>query len=221
MNRTTWVAALGATVLVAAGVYALLPAGTGRHLDGEGELASHNGPGYEGFAADQTKGVGSWTFGLRLCRASGDEPAVIDSVGPASTVGAGYRFMGALVRRFDLTASHEPIISVDGYPPPPSMVPDPVVPAVGYAVETPCPEGPSGPYTELLVGMTVTGPDGGGWRGIDIAYHVGSRHRTLVVNQDWVICGDSVPDCTSPPTGALVGGRGAFNAPGTTAEARR
>ena len=164
-------------------------------------MGSIGHPGYEAFKADPASGVTSWTYGVPLCLMPGTGPAVLESVGPRSTLGSGFAFLGAGVREFTLTPEHTFIISTDPWPPPTSVVPDPMKAAPGLAVSgPPCSQYQNGsPYTELLIGLGWTSPDGGGWEGIEITYTVdGSRH-VLVLDHDLMICGTSV-DCGSPST---------------------
>lgn len=171
-----------------------------RHSDGAGVLASLDRPGGEEMAVSRVPGVSSWTFGMRLCVTSANAVAIIDSVGPTLPVGAGYRFLGASARAFDLSPSHTGIISVDSYPPPATFVPDPLTDAVGYSVTTPCRDEPSGPYTELLVGLGVLSDSGGGWRGVDVKYTSGGRQYVLAIDFTILICGDAVKADCAPPT---------------------
>jgi hypothetical protein len=194
---------LGAAIVAGLGVIvALIPARFGSvaaetHADGAGPLASLNEPGGSlTDAVDPTRShAGSWTFGMRLCIASGVSIPIIDSVAPNQSVGKGYRFLGAVAREFVPNSNDTPIISVDYYPPSSTVVPDTLHDIYGYAVTTPCSLDPGALYTELLIGMTVTNSDGGGWQGVDVGYKVGGRHRILVINYGILICGNSVPRC--------------------------
>jgi len=163
------------------------------HRDGQGPLGSTGDPHHsEATAFDPVKG-GPWTLGYGLCLAEGTQPAVIDSVGPAATVGSGFRFLGAHIRQFSPTPSHTPILSLDGYPPP---LPDTLRPVAGFSVSVPCQKnGLPSTYTELLIGFgRGTGTDGGGWRGINVGYLVGGRHRIVTLGYNILICGSSVTD---------------------------
>jgi hypothetical protein len=62
----------------------------------------------------------------------------------------------------------------------------------GYAVDTPCSNGPREAYTELLVGFALESDDGGGWKGINVTYEVDGRTRTVTLDHDLLICGRSV-----------------------------
>lgn len=198
-GRAKGVAAL--LLLVAASAFAYMRIqGPERHADGDGPLASYEG-GYEAMKVTRVPGVTSWTYGLRLCLESGDQPAILEAVEPAVTVGSGSRYLGSGVREWTPTSTHEPIIGVDGWPPPSSFVPDRVHEIRGFAVSTSCVNGPREPYTELLVGLGVVSSDGGGWRGIEVSYRVGGRHRVLLLNHDLMICGASV-DCSGPDESA-------------------
>ena len=143
---------------------------------------------------------------MALCLEPGAGVAVLDSVGPITTVGKGFTLVGTGVRQFRETPSHTFIIGVDGWPPPADQVPDVVSSVVRYAVSTPtC--SPTGspttePYTELLIGLGVVNSDGGGWQGLAIGYTAGGRHRVLDLDIGLMICGASV-DCGGPsPTTA-------------------
>ncbi len=104
------------------------------------------------------------------------QPAVLDSVGPAATVGSGFRFLGAHIRQFTYTRTHTPIGSVDGYPP---SLPDTLQPVAGFPVSIPCQRATfRSTYTEPLIGFgRGTGIDGGGW------------HRIVTLGYNMLICG--------------------------------
>ena len=191
MTRRSALAALGAAVVAlgAVSAYLLLPTA---YKDGEGgALAAHNETGHSLVAVDPTgKTTSSWTFGLRLCLRE-TTPVTLEAVEPVTTVGQGFRLAGIGVRRFDAGEGHTPIFSVDGFPPPTAMVPDRIDPIPGFEVTTAC-GGAIGPRTELLVGLTREGDDGGGWQGLRVRYRVSGRPATVDVNQDFLICGASV-----------------------------
>jgi hypothetical protein len=145
-------------------------------------------------------GTTSWTYGLRLCLARPEQPATIDTVGPALSVGAGYRYLGALVRRFTPTDVDTPVVSTHPFPPPAAVAPDVLAPAIGSIVDTPCTVDGTGAYTELLIGLELTGPEGGGWQGIDIGYSADGQKQIVGLDHDLLICGSALPDrCTSGP----------------------
>jgi hypothetical protein len=187
---------VGAGVLAAGAAFLILLQPPAVHADGAGPLGSLGGPGHESMSVDpQGAETRSWTYGLRLCIAQGDRPAILRQVGLLTTLGTGFRFVGSGVRTFTPTPDHEPIIGVDGFPPPESFVPDALAPVDGYAVETACSNGPRGPYTELLVGLAMESDDGGGWKGIKVVYEVDGRTRTVTLDHDLLICGRSNPVC--------------------------
>jgi hypothetical protein len=196
--RLVWlraIAVLGLAVLA----FAFLVGQPVRHLDGAGPLASRNDPGHESFAALPLDGVASWTYGTRLCLASGAEPAIIDTVTPDAKIGTGFTVLGVRVRQFVPSPTHELVISTDAFPPPAREVPDTLYEAHGYAVSTPCTDEVGAPFTELLVGLGRKGDDGGGWKGIDIAYTVGGRRMVVFLNHDLLVCGTSLGDmCRAP-----------------------
>ncbi len=168
------------------------------HVDGDGPLASLNGTGTRIGEIVDRNAPGVWTFGYQLCLAQGDQAAIIDSVGPTTTIGTGFKYLGSLMRTFDVQdgvdSAHEAIGSVQGFPPPTKYAPDYLRNAIGYPVSVLCqPDRPSPPvtYTELLVGFSAVGTDGGGWLGIDVGYTVGGHHRVVSLNYDQLICGTS------------------------------
>ncbi len=205
ISRRT-LAGLGAVIALGLALL-VLAAPPERHLDGAGPLASLNGPGSEMMAVDPAAAghPTSWTYGLRLCLASGTDPAVIESVTPAVSVGTGYRFLGAGIRRFQPTQDHTTVISLSAWPPPRDEVPDTLADIHGYAVTTPCSQPVnSAPYTELMIGLGLDGDDGGGWNGIEVGYTVAGRHRVLVIAHDLFICGPAVAaQCAGPGSGQV------------------
>jgi hypothetical protein len=209
VRRVLVAAAIGLVVLGAAvtlgatGLVARLTGSISGHADGDGALGSIGRPGYESMTVPQAH-AGSITYGIRLCAADVHVPATIESVGPATPVGSGFRTIGILAREFLPTETHTPIISVEGFPPPARYVPDPVAPAPGFVVRTSCDNGPTDSYTEMLVGLGVTGPDGGGWRGIDIRYRADGREWLLHLDHDLLICGQSVTEGCEPPSSSAA-----------------
>lgn len=212
MRGSRWVTLVVVAVIVALAVWIGASARTlgppEHHADGEGPLASLNRPGtHIRMTVDRTPSS-VWTFGYELCLAQGDQPAIIDSVGPTQTIGSGFTYLGSLIRTFDVQpgvdSSHEAISSVDGFPPPTKYAPDYLRDAIGYPVSVLCAAGPPVTYTELLVGFAATGPDGGGWLGIDVGYSVGGRHYTVSFRYDQLICGTSTeakcPNSTATPS---------------------
>ena len=171
-----------------------------RHADGDGPLASRDGPGGEMMAVNSSATIAtSWTYGVPVCLASGNDPAVIDAVGPTVSVGTGYRFLGASIRQFLPTLQHTSIIGVDNFPPPRDKIPDALLDIHGYAVTTPCSRDPRAPYTELLIGLGIVSDAGGGWKGVDVGYTVAGRHRILAINERLLICGAAVAaECAVP-----------------------
>lgn len=193
---------VGLGAIVALGLASLaLTASPEHHGDGQGPLASLDGPGSETMAVDPIASANptSWTYGLRLCLASGSDPAVISSIAPTASVGSGYQFLGAGIRQFLPTSDHTPVISLSAWPPPAGEVPDALSDTQGYAVTTPCADDPLAPYTELMIGLGLEGADGGGWQGIDIAYSVAGQHRVVSLDHNLFICGPSVAaHCSGP-----------------------
>jgi hypothetical protein len=182
--------------------------GPERHADGQGPLASLDGPGSSSSAADRHSDTWTLTFGMRLCLTSSDS-VLLDSVGPTQSIGTGYRVLGAKVRDFTPVrpGTHTPILAVSGFPPPVNMVPDPLYDVHGYTVTTQCHLSPDGPYTELLIGLSSIKDDGGiggGWNGVDVGYTFGGRHRVLMIRIGLYFCGTSVADHCHTPAQASV-----------------
>jgi hypothetical protein len=205
-------AAIIAAVLIGADSSSVPPE---RHLDGQGPLASLNTTETRVSETVDPTQSSVWTFGYQLCLAQGDQPAIIDSIGPTQTVGSGFKYLGSLIRTFDVEPGvdsvHEPIGAVDGFPPPVKYAPDFLRPAIGYPVSVLCPaDEPSPPitYTELLVGFAAVGAEGGGWLGIDIGYTVGGRHRIVSLNYDQLVCGPATnvlcTNMTPDPSASIV-----------------
>jgi hypothetical protein len=197
-RRPVWIgigaAAAAALILVAY----LVAQSRERHGDGDGPLGSVLG-GSEAMLIDPVAAGGtSWTYGLRLCLNSGDSPAVLESVGPSKNVGTGFQFLGAGIREFTPTPTHQTIISIGPWPPSRTDVPDPMQSVAGFVVSDPCSGGARDPHTELLVGLGLTSVDGGGWKGIEVQYSQAGRHHVLILDHDLMICGTSV-DCSGPP----------------------
>jgi hypothetical protein len=197
MTVRRWlVALLVGAALVAGAAFLILTQPPAVHADGAGPLGSLGGPGHESMSVDPLGAeTRSWTYGLRLCIAQGDRPATLRRVAPLATLGSGFHEVGIGLRTFTPTPDHEPIISVDGYPPPPSEVPDALAEVDGYVVETACRNGPRDAYTELLIGLAADGDDGGGWKGIKVTYEIDGRTRTVTLDHDLLICGRSNPVC--------------------------
>lgn len=182
--------------VVVALAFAVAGSQPAHHLDGAGALASLNGPGSESMAINPAvTGYIRYTYGFRLCRAGEGDPGVIRGVAPKATVGTGFAYLGSRVRTFRPTDTHTPIISTDGFPPPEAMVPDHLDDAIGRGVATSCDAPYLDEYTELLVGLELTSPDGGGWQGILIAYDVDGRQSVLEVDRGLLLCGTSYPVC--------------------------
>ena len=199
-----------APVLIAAGVVALIVLslaaravvlGPEHHADGGGPLSSLVPGTRIGNALDPTAS-GRVTFGIELCLLTGEDVAVIDTVGPSATVGTGFRYIGSLARTFDpepgVDSRYEPIGSVEGFPPPASFAPDHLSEAIGYRVQVRCRhDDPPQTYTELLLGFERAGDSGGGWHGIDVGYVFGGRHRIVSLAYDFCYEGFAVTrDCT-------------------------
>jgi hypothetical protein len=108
------------------------------------------------------------------------------------------------MRTFDtepgVDSPHEPVGAVDGFPPPSRYAPDFLRDAIGYPVSVLCSNIAPVTYTELLVGFAATGPEGGGWLGIDVGYSVGGHHHTVSLDYDTLVCGTAIDErCPGTP----------------------
>ncbi len=189
--------AAAATILA----FSIGGSGPTRHVDGAGPLSSVAAGTTMAFPAGA---AGPWSLGIPLCVVGTDGPAVIELVDPGLSLGSGSRFLGALVRTFVRSASDTMIISIEGYPPP--SVSDHLDPAAGASVIATCAtsDEPTTPFTELLIGFSVDGDSGGGWDGVDVAYHLGANHYILHVTETIVRCGAGLAPgiCSTPPLAA-------------------
>jgi hypothetical protein len=164
--------------------------GVDRHTDGSGPLGS--GPG--GGANSLTMGwfpndPGPWTVGYELCLVQGTDPAIIERVSAARSVGSGLNLLGAAFIDFGVGTGG--IGDISGYPP---KVPETLHPAIGFAVTQVCPSSGSPPRNvQLVVGVAKpAGSHGGGWENTDIAYRVGTHQYVVTVNQSFYACGQAV-----------------------------
>ena len=203
-RRWAVVTAAVASVAVGAGllVNAVASSGIDRHLDGNGPLGTGPGGGLNSVSFSFYQGdPGPWTVGYQLCLVQGTDPAVIENVSPATSVGSGFRVLGVLARV--LGAGDGGIGNVAGYPP---KVPQRLQPAAGFRVTNACAEGsPRPPAAELLVGLAkLPGSHGGGWTGTNVAYRVGSRQYVVTLNQSFYACGVGVLSA-SPGCSTLLG----------------
>ena len=189
--------------MAAGGIAAVSLSSTGPtiHRDGAGPLGSVLDPTTRSVVAFDRNTAGPWTLGFALCLAQGTSPATITSVDGTERVGAGYRVPGILIRSFVPTTNDPPIISVDGFPP---TLPESAVPAVGAVISTQCSRGVIGqPYTELLLGFSGMGSDGGGWRGISVHYTVSGHDYVAQLGYDVLMCGPAIEpeaECHPPPS---------------------
>jgi hypothetical protein len=167
--------------------------GTIHHLDGQGPLGSIGDPGsLSAFTFELISGPGPWTVGYLVCLVQGNGPAVIESVSPTKANGDGYQYIGALIREFDPDAGGRGLLESEGYPP---TVPQPLRPAIGFAVTAPCSSDLTSAYTELDLGFTrAPGTEGGGWTGINVGYRVDHQQFVVTLGYDVYVCGPAIPD---------------------------
>jgi hypothetical protein len=87
-----------------------------------------------GFSLDSQSGSGPCTSGYELCREDGPDAVTLGSISPASNVGTGLHFLGAVVRVVHAGANNA--IGVEaGYPP---RVTEVLHPLAGYRVTQQC-----------------------------------------------------------------------------------
>lgn len=207
-RRRLLIGAVAVAAVVLIGIFGLtkLDLAPEHHLDGQGPLGSFgdtNSAVSMGF--DPALGGPTWSAGLELCFARGDQPAVLDGkVGPAKIVGSGFQYLGAFVRRFPIGGGN-PIGGIAGFPPPAPWASS-LRAVTGFVVDNRC-QNPvvdkSIPYTELVLGFSRTSdPSGGGWLGVDVGYNAGFRHHVVSLNYNFLICGPAAPQqfCAAPST---------------------
>jgi hypothetical protein len=182
-----------AIVAVAAWLFVLDPE---RHPDGRGRLSSLRGDNTIGLVAPTVDGD-RLTFGLELCLMSGGDSAVIESIGPTQTVGAGAQFVGARLRTLDFRSGPPFPDSIGGVRdfPPPSIPPGDLVEAIGASVTHVCERENPKAYTELLLGLQAISNEAGGWHGVDVGYRSGWRHRVVSIQYNLLLCPVDDLDC--------------------------
>jgi len=187
------------TILLSAGACAVAPPGPspsepssfvapGRHEDGSGPLGVLGAPLFDGAAVDPREGGGRWTFGVPLCVLDPAVSATLQSVEATQSVGS-YELLGIKVRTFIRFPDNTGIITVDGFPP---RVPNPLGDVAGHVVPNGCRAGDNAPYTELLIGLGLMGPEGGGFEGVDVTYSANGATWTLHADIELLICGPAV-----------------------------
>jgi hypothetical protein len=73
-----------------------------------------------------------------------------------------------------------------------------VSPVRGSAIDIACGPDPTR-AVELIVGLRVTGPDGGGLESVDLRYSFEGREYVLHIINGMLICGTAVPEhCEEP-----------------------
>ena len=189
-----------------AGIAALcvvLAAGCGgpeRHRDGEGPLAVLNDPtGFARMVVARTPGVDTWSFGsMLLCLRLSGTSAVIRAVGPHDSVGSGFQPAGVVIHDFTWSSGAEATISSEEFPPATAVR---TVAPEGYVVDVECSSPPPDQAAELIVGLTATSDDGGGWLGADVTYSVDGQDYVLEINNEMLICGTSTAKhCEGAPS---------------------
>jgi len=132
----------------------------------------------------------AWTIGVPLCVLDPLVPATLQSAVAASSVGS-YELLGIKVRTFFILPDDPPITSAPGFPP---RVPDPLRDVAGHVVPNGCRAGDNAPYTELLIGLGTSGPEGGGFEGVDVTYSANGAMWTLHADFELLICGPAVAE---------------------------
>lgn len=185
------IAVLGTAAVVFAGINLFHTFGP-THLHNDGALVL-GGAGFA-FASSTT---GPWTEGYVLCLQQGTDPAIIESVSPASTVGIGLNYLGAFVR--DLPA--DPRDGLGGSERFPPNVAEKLLPVSGYRVTHQCSwlggQSLNSVYpasTELDVGIGRRSQStGGGWTGYTVAYVVDSTQYVATWDNGIYACGQDAP----------------------------
>jgi hypothetical protein len=192
------VTALGGPVLVIS-VPALANGliGPVTHVDGDGPLGSYGVVTSDAISVDPSIGAPSWSFGVALCHNSGVSKPVVKSVEPTTTIGTGFALAGMGIRRFERSNDNPPIMSTHPWPPPRSQVRQDLHEVSGFRVVSACTDAPVDDYTELFIGLSRVGTDGGGWEGLAVHYTVDGRDYILLIDHGMGICGDSL-SCEIP-----------------------
>lgn len=148
------------------------------------------GQGWTSFVSDwQVQGDPRTSYSVYVCLAGDAEPVVIDDVTPILEVGDGFAANGVVVRTSD-----EPLISAAGFPPAGGTS----VPAAGAEYRRRC-DDPSAAQ-QIILGLRATGPDGGGWLGVDVSYHEANGTQYLArVALAALMCGLQTTPCASAP----------------------
>ena len=189
------------TAGVTAGVILILLAtscgGPKVHRDGEGVLSALGDPeGNLRVVVERRPGITTWSFGVPLCLELPGASAILHSVMPAETIGSGFELVGVSVHEVADAGRESTIGSQSGYPPEDAPI---LLPLKGYTVNVEC-----GPFperaTELIVGLAVTGADGGGLKSLELSYSVGDEMYVVVSHHEMLICGDSVAELCEGPT---------------------
>jgi hypothetical protein len=182
------IAVVGTAAVVFAGINLLHTFGP-THLHNDGPLVLAGA----GFAFDASN-TGPWTGGYVLCLQQGTDPAIVESVSPASTVGIGLNYLGAFVR--DIPAdTGGGIEESEGFPP---KVAEKLLPVPGYRVTLQCSwlggQSPNNASAELDVGIGRRAlATGGGWTGYTVAYVVDSTQYVATWDNGIFACGRDAP----------------------------
>jgi hypothetical protein len=185
------IAVVGGAAVVFLGINVLHTFGP-THLHNDGPLVL-SGAGFA-FASSTP---GPYTGGYVLCLQQGTDPAIIESISPASTVGIGLNYLGAFVR--DLPAdTGDGIGTSEGFPP---KVAEKLLPVACYRVTHQCswlggqsPNSTPPASAELDVGIGRRSQlTGGGWTGYTVAYVVDSTQYVATWDNGIYACGQDAP----------------------------
>ncbi|CAL4858957.1 hypothetical protein MMM2322_00598 [Microbacterium sp. MM2322] len=135
-----------------------------------------------------TKGEPRTVFGVDVCMVDGVSAKII-AVEPVKKVGS---VIGLPPLVLSAPSSEGAIISATGYPPPLSGDVT-LVDAEGAAFTYAC--GSLGAVQQIVIGFEATGPEGGGWKGVNIRYSAGGTTHELVVPLNALMCGTETEPC--------------------------
>lgn len=133
--------------------------------------------------------TGRVTFGFLVCTQGGGG-ARVTAVEPKEEIGSGFSVEG--VRLVTFAKGEGITLASTGYPPRPR--PSDAVQAVMGAVPVACTDPDR--LSEIQVGLSTTGPDGGGWGGAVVTFDDGEgRTGSIDIPFRMYLCGTSTDPC--------------------------
>lgn len=133
--------------------------------------------------------TGRVTFGFLVCT-QGSGGARVTAVEPKEEIGSGFSVEG--VRLVTFAKGEGITLATPGYPPRPR--PSDAVQAVKGAVPVACTDPDR--LSEIQVGLSTTGPDGGGWGGAVVTFDDGEgRTGSIDIPFRMYLCGTSTDPC--------------------------